>query len=304
MSTIADVFLNDFESDEEEADSLAPSAVSKDDDEVEQVDVVDVGADSDSDEERDVVNQVEGVSNLLNEDRLKQHMEKIRNFANEDASAAFVGRAEDNPEYEVIIESNKIIQQLDSEIHTVFKFVRDIYATRFSELEKTVVHPVEYAKVVKLIGNQTDIQNVRLQEIVSDHTKLTITIAASATTGKKLPEFDLKRLIHGCDVIIELDERKKRAFQLHRKSNALRRPEFVSAGRLGNRVPTDGSRRRFARSQQNSDLQHSDPRLYQEIASRSFRRQRQPPPRTPAQHANDRQLSGRYSNASDEAGRG
>lgn len=38
---------------------------------------------------------------------------------------------------------------------TIHKFVRDIYATKLQELEQLVQNPLDYAKVIKIIGNET-----------------------------------------------------------------------------------------------------------------------------------------------------
>eukprot|EP00479_Gromia_sphaerica_P005804 TRINITY_DN1689_c0_g1_i1.p1 TRINITY_DN1689_c0_g1~~TRINITY_DN1689_c0_g1_i1.p1 ORF type:complete len:210 (+),score=28.86 TRINITY_DN1689_c0_g1_i1:31-660(+) len=111
-------------------------------------------------------------------------------------------------EHQNIVDSNAMIVEIDIDIVAIHKWIRDIYATRFPELEQTVMHPIEYATVVKRIGNNTDLQSIDLDDIVSEHTKLTMTISASATTGKPLPEHDLHRIYHACDVMLGLNKSK------------------------------------------------------------------------------------------------
>lgn len=55
-------------------------------------------------------------------------------------------------EYDTIIRSNEYVTEIDNEIHALHKFVKDLYATKYQELEQLVQTPLEYAQVVKIIG--------------------------------------------------------------------------------------------------------------------------------------------------------
>lgn len=204
MTTIADAFLEDFE-DEVFEEELMGAA----DDDFDVI-VETINMDDSDDEGVDTNEQVDRISNLLGSDRFREHMKKTEQFYKADPGKSFVsGRLEDSPEYKFILKSNEFIVEIDDDIVAVHKYIRDIYAARFPELEQTLIHPVEYAKVVRRIGNRTDIQGPDLQDCVSEHQKLTITIAASATSGKPLQNTDIQRVFRGCDVIIELDDAKK-----------------------------------------------------------------------------------------------
>ena len=86
---------------------------------------------------------------------------------------AVLGPVEADPEYQLIVESNNMLVELDTEIsmfvltyiHTyivvvciitynyidvIHKFTRDNYARRFPELESLIHTPVEYIKTVKV----------------------------------------------------------------------------------------------------------------------------------------------------------
>lgn len=206
MTTIADAFLEDFE------DEVLEDEMGVADDEVDVI-VETINMDDSDDENVDTNEQVDKISNLLGSSRFVEHMKTTEEYYKTDPSKSFVsGRAEDSPEYRFILKSNELIVEIDDDIVAVHKYIRDIYAARFPELEQTLVHPVEYAKVVRKIGNRTDIQGPDLQDCVSEHQKLTITIAASATSGKPLQNTDMHRVFRGCDVIIELDEAKKKIY--------------------------------------------------------------------------------------------
>ncbi len=66
-----------------------------------------------------------------------------------------VGPIEEDPEYQLIVESNALVAEINNEIVLVHKYIRDRYAKKFPELESLVLNPLDYARVVKRIANQT-----------------------------------------------------------------------------------------------------------------------------------------------------
>lgn len=66
-----------------------------------------------------------------------------------------IGPIEEDPEYQLIVESNALVSEINNEIQIVHKYIRDRYAKKFPELESLVLNPLDYARVVKRIGNQT-----------------------------------------------------------------------------------------------------------------------------------------------------
>lgn len=61
---------------------------------------------------------------------------------------------EEDPEYKLIVEGNQVMVQIDNEIGAIHNFIRDKYRTKLPELESLVLHPIDYARVVKAIGNE------------------------------------------------------------------------------------------------------------------------------------------------------
>jgi U4/U6 small nuclear ribonucleoprotein PRP31 len=45
--------------------------------------------------------------------------------------------------------------RIQDEIQALHKFIRDHYNKKFPELESLVQHPLDYARTVKRVGNQT-----------------------------------------------------------------------------------------------------------------------------------------------------
>ncbi len=70
------------------------------------------------------------------------------------ARAELSGALEDDPEYKLIVASNKLMTEIDDEIGAVHKYTMDIYSKKFPSLESIVTDIMDYFKVVKAIGNE------------------------------------------------------------------------------------------------------------------------------------------------------
>lgn len=65
-----------------------------------------------------------------------------------------VGNLEDDPEYRLIVTSNQLMIDIDDEISAIHKYVLDLYSKKFPSLENSIPDPMDYFRVVKLIGNE------------------------------------------------------------------------------------------------------------------------------------------------------
>ncbi|KAL8140114.1 hypothetical protein V2J09_006135 [Rumex salicifolius] len=86
---------------------------------------------------------------------------------------------EDEPEYQLIIDCNKLSVEIEDEITSIHTFIRDEYRSRLPELESLVHHPIDYAHVVKRIRNETDLTRVDLEEMVCIAPNLSAIIGTS-----------------------------------------------------------------------------------------------------------------------------
>jgi U4/U6 small nuclear ribonucleoprotein PRP31 len=82
-----------------------------------------------------------------------------------EAPQQFVGVLEEQPLYKLILSSNKLVQEIDEEIikcctytpnsaaltHTrsVHRFVMEIYAQKFPELDQLVPNKIDYVKTIQ-----------------------------------------------------------------------------------------------------------------------------------------------------------
>lgn len=73
----------------------------------------------------------------------------------EEGSRQTTGNFEDDPEFDVVVKANKMAARIQDEIQALHKYIRDHYNKKFPELESLVQHPLDYARTVKRVGNQT-----------------------------------------------------------------------------------------------------------------------------------------------------
>ncbi|KAK3900730.1 Pre-mRNA-processing factor 31 [Staphylotrichum tortipilum] len=157
-------------------------------------------------------------------DSLPQTLQKIAHYQSQPAeSRENVGNVEDHPEYHLLTQSNGLSTQIDNEIVLVHKFIRDHYSVRFPELETLITNPLEYAKVVAILGNgpmdsdsikalQTSTDNplgATLKATLDGPSLMIVTVEATTSKGQAMPTEQLQRVLQACEMVIALDKAKK-----------------------------------------------------------------------------------------------
>lgn len=157
--------------------------------------------------------------------RLASTLQDIAHYQSQpfNASTINIGNIEDNPEYRILTESNTLSTQLDGEIMKVHKFIRDHYSARFPELETLIQNPIEYAKVVAILGNgpmhpsniralQDSSDNVigqSLKQVLEKASLMTVTLEATRSKGQEISQEELDRILRACHMIVSMDKAKK-----------------------------------------------------------------------------------------------
>ena len=100
---------------------------------------------------------------------------------------------EEDPEYQLIVDCNALSVDIENEIIIIHNFIRDKYRLKFPELESLVHHPIDYARVVKKIGNEMDLTLVDLEGLLPSAIIMVVSVTASTTSGKPLSEENLKK---------------------------------------------------------------------------------------------------------------
>ncbi|RWA04834.1 hypothetical protein EKO27_g10271 [Xylaria grammica] len=169
------------------------------------------------------VNDVRKVTSVM--DRLEPLLKDISRFQSKPLSQATtnVGNIEDNPEYKILTESNTLSTQIDGEVMKVHKFIRDHYSARFPELETLIQNPIEYAKVVAILGNgPMDSDSIRgiqdstnnplgetLKSVLDGPSLMVVTVEATTSKGHEITQEELERILRACHLMIKMDKAKK-----------------------------------------------------------------------------------------------
>ncbi|KAI3997726.1 hypothetical protein MKX01_040699 [Papaver californicum] len=204
MATLADSFLADLDdlSDNEANVPHEDEGHESDIDEDSDGDIADIEALNYED--------LDSVSKLQKSQRYIDIMQKVEaalQKRSEDEEQVF--SSEDDPEYQLIVDCNALSVDIENEIVIIHNFIRDKYRLKFPELESLVHHPIDYARVVKKIGNEVDLTLVDLEGLVPSAVIMVVSVTASTTVGKPLPEDSLNKTIEACDRALALDIAKK-----------------------------------------------------------------------------------------------
>lgn len=164
------------------------------------------------------------VVSLRRSDKLTKLLGEIAHRIQTPRTGDIVGAVEEDPEYKLILDCNHILVEIGNELQLCHKFLRDVYAKKFAELETMVMNPIEYARVIKAIGTEAvrtpiassslfntsnaaqDVTKVNLAGILSPATILIVNVTATAIAHKTLSEADHAKCMMACDEIIGLDE--------------------------------------------------------------------------------------------------
>jgi U4/U6 small nuclear ribonucleoprotein PRP31 len=68
-----------------------------------------------------------------------------------------------------------------------------------------VLEPLAYARVVQRIGNEENVIDVDLEDVIPRHVQMTVSVSASTTDGQPLPESELRRVLEACAMMESLD---------------------------------------------------------------------------------------------------
>lgn len=158
-------------------------------------------------------------------DSLSDALQKIAHFQSlpPERQTTLIGSVEDNPEYHLLTQSNTLSTSIDGEIILVHKFIRDHYSVRFPELETLVSNPLDYAKVVSLIGNgPMDSESIKalqnskdnqlgqsLKNVLDGPSLMIVTVEATTTKGREMTPAELQRVLRACEMTLSLDRAKR-----------------------------------------------------------------------------------------------
>jgi len=205
MTTLADEFLADLEELDDD---------SGEDDAGQDLGDMDVDEPEDAELVLDSLKQtnVSSVAKLLKTDRAQELLKQIdeMNAQGPAQPGQAPGLNEVDPEYQMIVECNSVISEIDLEVDDVHKFIRDRYCIKFPELESLVPNALDYARVVNRIGNETEMANIDLSGILPSATIMVVSVTGSTTNGTPLTAEEMAVTIEGCEEMFNLDAAKQK----------------------------------------------------------------------------------------------
>ena len=159
----------------------------------------------------DISSSVRDVARLYHSDRMKDVLERIKEFSGKPRKAEELqGPVEADPEYLLIVDANNLAAEIDEEIINLHKLAKDKYSKRFPELETLVVQPLDYLLTAKELRNNLDQakNNPVLEKFLSQATIMVISVTASTTQGVSLGNVDLEPVIEAADTAVSLNKAK------------------------------------------------------------------------------------------------
>ncbi|KAK9366716.1 hypothetical protein V1509DRAFT_223678 [Lipomyces kononenkoae] len=126
------------------------------------------------------------------------------------------GNVEDNPEYKLLVEVNDLAADVTNEVASLHKYIAEKYRPRFPELESLVLNPVEYAKTVKVIGN--DISTIKdkqneLAEFLQAAIIMVLAVSALTSSSRPLTDEEFLAANESSELLLFLDSAKRKITQ-------------------------------------------------------------------------------------------
>lgn len=109
-----------------------------------------------------------------------------------------------NQEYNLILECNRFISEIDDEIAETYRYITQEYSKKFPELESLITNKYDYIKTILRIGNEIDLSLVELNDILPSSLVMVVSVASSTTSGKPLPNENLNIIIKACNEVLSL----------------------------------------------------------------------------------------------------
>ena len=108
-----------------------------------------------------------------------------------------------DPTYRAMVAANATMHAMQEEVLALHRFIADVYADKFPELEQIVPDVVKFVNTVRIIGNETDMASLAeaLGEVLPQSVVMVITITGSASATGTLPAADLQAVCEACDEV-------------------------------------------------------------------------------------------------------
>mmetsp|Transcript_12823 Transcript_12823/g.42320 ORF Transcript_12823/g.42320 Transcript_12823/m.42320 type:complete len:506 (+) Transcript_12823:20-1537(+) len=208
MTTLAESFLADLDDLSDDGDDYDEDAARAEGGEAM---AIGDGEDEVDDLEALANDSLEAVARLRDSPKLQGVLKNVEvELAKGEVTQVRTGPIEEDATYQLIVDCNSLSVDIENELVVIHNYIRDKYRPKFPELESLVLHPVDYARVVKAIGNEMDMTLVDLEGILPSATIMVVSVTGSTTNGQALGQEELDKAVGACDVVLELDAARGR----------------------------------------------------------------------------------------------
>ncbi|KAI9296842.1 Nop domain-containing protein [Neoconidiobolus thromboides FSU 785] len=154
---------------------------------------------------------IESQAKLLKSKEMIETLRKIEEIKKDKdkQETKLIGIMEQDPQYKLIVSSNTLVAEIDNELVTVIKFIRDNYITRFKGLDTLITSPLDYVRTVKMIGKEKDLTKLNLKSILTPVNVMILTVANTDLVSREIDDKSLQEVLKACDMALELDEAQK-----------------------------------------------------------------------------------------------
>ena len=130
---------------------------------------------------------------LTSDSSLLDHLNDIRQL---DEHTTIDQKQQEEYEHELVTIANKHLFNLAQELSRAHLDLCHAYAPKFPELQELIVDPLQYKNAVCVINNEMDVTKVndQLNDILGSNQIITISVAASTTSGRPLSDTELQQV--------------------------------------------------------------------------------------------------------------
>jgi U4/U6 small nuclear ribonucleoprotein PRP31 len=114
-------------------------------------------------------------------------------------------------EADFLLSVNDLAVEISNEITTTHEYIKLHYGKRYPELESLIPDPIEYSKVVKVLGNKLEMNNEALSFISKEKfLVLTISSLQAKEEAPLLQEEELRSVLKASDLLLDLELSKNK----------------------------------------------------------------------------------------------
>eukprot|EP00924_Labyrinthula_sp_SR-Ha-C_P015722 snap_masked-scaffold_4-processed-gene-7.26-mRNA-1 protein AED:1.00 eAED:1.00 QI:0/-1/0/0/-1/1/1/0/505 len=145
-------------------------------------------------------------------EELSKLLKKVKSLSSSTVFRNLINKIDDfnsegfstHQKYDLIMEVNTQIFQLDAKIFDIYVVITDKFGVRFKELPNLVPELEDYIKTVRLIGNETEVANLDLSSILPQALVMSVSLTFDTTVKVKLEQEVLSFVEEACDEALSL----------------------------------------------------------------------------------------------------